>query len=1466
MATNNILLTPTHSPITLNPREARTRSWTKVGREAGLQGKDLLEFVRTSMTDEDNADREERRLRREECAAIAAAEREEIARREKAAAERDERERKEKESQLQREHEIKLKELELQANQETEVKLASSSESVNRVGKAPHIRLKDFDESRDDLDDYLRQFERIASSQQWDQDVWALQLGSLLKGKARQLYNSLNDDDASDYDVLKHALLTKFRLTAEGYRSKLRNVKLAEGETFNQLVSRMFTYLYRWIELSGKTKTFSDLSELIVLEQLLNTLSPDVVIFIKERQPDSVEEAASLAQVYREAHSSTKSYRPPRLPKDNKGDNKPHSGKTGTSSSPVDRFPVRRCYQCNQTGHLKRDCPKGKDRGSVRAVITPKGTQVTVDKPSDVMPSDTVNTENNSTSSVLCPSCASKDFSPECAVVVNGFDCKGLRDTGASTFVVRSSLVPPVAYTGEKMSVTLAETSVMKDLPMALVDVKTPQFSGKVKAIVFEKPPCDLIIGNYAYLPDGKEVPISVYPVVDLFAVQTRAQAEKERLGPKPLPTPKVTLGDISPKELRRLQLEDPSLSSRRKLADSGNAQKCSKTGSVRFFWKNNILHRSYQTTDEEFKQVVVPTKLRTGLMALAHESILGGHMAAKKTLNRVWLQFYWPGITSDIRRYCASCDVCQRMTPKGKTPKAPLEKMPLIDEPFKRVAVDIVGPIIPAADSGARFILTMVDYATRYPEAKALKRIDSISVAEALNEFWSRVGIPKEMLTDNGAQFTGDLMKEVNRLLSVNHLVTTPYHAQCNGLVERYNGTLKAMLKKLCADEPKCWDRYIPALLFAYREVPNDSLKFSPFELLYGRRVRGPMDILQQVWTNDTPPEEVKNTAAYVVDLRNRIHDMIMLAQKNLKSASEHYATHFDKKARKRNFKAGDKVLLLLPLKSNKLQLQWRGPFEVLQKVGACDYRICVNNKTRLYHINLLRKYIERPVATSAETVATVVIEESEVDDSQMELPLCTASEPGTVKDVHYGPDLPPAMKAVAQRLILREGSSNLTDSPLLTPLQEFHFQLTTAEPIRVKQYPLPHAKVQVVKEEVQKMLQLGVIEPASSPYNSPIVLVGKKDGTTRFCIDFRKLNAITVFDAEPMPDVDHLYSELSKARYFSKFDLTKGYWQIPVKREDRDKTAFSTPAGQFRWVTMPFGLVNAGACFTKMMRKLLEPLQCTEFHNFIDDVLLATESWERHLECIQMFLRRLKEANLAAKPSKCFIGYRKVEFLGHMVGNGIMQPTDDKVTKIKSAEQPKTKTEVRSFIGLASYYRRYMPNFAAIALPLTDLTKKKQPTQVVWTPECEEAFRTLKDRLSSFPVVRLVDLDKEFVLRTDASNHGLGAVLLQETDTQLHPVCYISRKLNQAERNYATVEKECLAIVWAVKKFAKYLYGRPFIVESDHQPLQYLQQSKSTNGRLMRWSLVLQPYRFIIRVIPGKDNVGADFMSRRQ
>ncbi len=623
-----------------------------------------------------------------------------------------------------------------------------------------------------------------------------------------------------------------------------------------------------------------------------------------------------------------------------------------------------------------------------------------------------------------------------------------------------------------------------------------------------------------------------------------------------------------------------------------------------------------------------------------------------------------------------------------------------------------------------------------------------------------------------------------------------------------------------MSTERPKDWDRYLGPLLFAYREAPQASLGFSPFELLEGRTLRGPMSILKELWTSQRDESEVQSTYHYVIDLKERLEDTCKLAHENLRRAKVKQKHYYDKRSRECNFKVGDNVLLLLPTDNNKLLLQWKGPFPIIAKVGKTDYQIDLLGKVKTFHANLLKLYIHRDAQAKEQrkdsentTIISVALMDTDemhpnVDGELLISPSMKAKE--TIADVKVSEDLTYGQKSQVYSL-LQQFPDVLTDMPGRTTISEHDIKLTTDEPVRLKPYPVPFALKDTVKDEISTMLKLGVIEPSESPYASPIVLVKKKDTSIRFCIDFRKLNHITVFDAEPIPNPEEIFASLSGDQYFSRLDLTKGYWQIPLSEESRQATAFITPRGLYQFRMMPFGLVNAPASFSRIMRRMLRGTENTD--SFIDDILIHTPTWEEHLMALEELFFRLRAAGLTAKPSKCDIAFHSLDFLGHVVGKGKLKPQPDKLQKIQDAKRPETKKELRSFLGLAGYYRRFIPNFAAIAVPLTDLTKKKEPNQVRWGESQETSFNTLKEKLTTSPILQLPDCTQPFVLRTDASNTGLGAVLLQEKEDEgKFPVAYASRKLLTREKSYATIEKECLAVVWGIQKFEVYLYGREF------------------------------------------------------
>ena len=414
---------------------------------------------------------------------------------------------------------------------------------------------------------------------------------------------------------------------------------------------------------------------------------------------------------------------------------------------------------------------------------------------------------------------------------------------------------------------------------------------------------------------------------------------------------------------------------------------------------------------------------------------------------------------------------------------------------------------------------------------------------------------------------------------------------------------------------------------------------------------------------------------------------------------------------------------------------------------------------------------------------------------------------------------------------------------------------------PIYVPPYRKSMSEREVLKEEIKLMLKLGIIEQSKSAWSSPVVLVPKKDGTKRFCVDYRKLNAATITENWPLPRIQDILDRLSGSKWFSALDLTSGYWQIEMDGSSKEKTAFTTPDGHYQFTRMPFGLKNAPAEFSRIMHQVLGNRSYVEI--YLDDITIHSKTLEEHFEHISQVAKALKEANLRIKPSKCKWFASKLNILGHVVsGEGVAMETG-KIKAISEREPPKTVKQIQQFLGICNYYRRFIKEYAKIAQPLFKLLKTEE--KFVWGEEQTTAFERLKMELVSYPILRQPDLSKPFIVYTDASGYALGAVLSQKDDENREYVCaYVSRLLKGAEVHYGITEKECLAVVWAIKQFRIYIYGTKFLVVTDHSALAWLMNITEPAARLARWAIYLQAYEFEIMHRKGVIHTNADTLSR--
>lgn len=444
--------------------------------------------------------------------------------------------------------------------------------------------------------------------------------------------------------------------------------------------------------------------------------------------------------------------------------------------------------------------------------------------------------------------------------------------------------------------------------------------------------------------------------------------------------------------------------------------------------------------------------------------------------------------------------------------------------------------------------------------------------------------------------------------------------------------------------------------------------------------------------------------------------------------------------------------------------------------------------------------------------------------------------------------------------RNIFYDENSDLT----FTNAVKHKIRTVDEEPVYSKSYRYPYHLKTEIQSQIQKLLDNKIIRPSISPYSSPVWIVPKKLDASgkrkwRLVIDYRKLNEKTIEDKYPLPRIEEILDNLGKCVYFTTLDLAQGFHQIEMSAESIEKTAFSVNNGHFEYVRMPFGLRNAPSTFQRVMDNVLREYLHKFCFVYMDDVVIFSKSLHEHMVHLKLIFNKIKEFNLKVQLDKSEFLCKEVAFLGHVITPEGIKPNPSKIEAIQKYTLPKTVKEIKAFLGLVGYYRRFIQNFAKIVAPFTKCLKKNAKIDPN-DPEYNNAFFTCKELITNAPVLIYPDFTKTFHLTTDASNIALGSVLSQNN----HPIAFYSRTLNSAERNYSTIEKELLSIVESTKHFRPYLFGRKFIIETDHKPLVWLYSLKDPVSRLTKWRLRLDEFEFQVQYKKGKDNVVADALSR--
>ena len=940
-----------------------------------------------------------------------------------------EREREREEREKERDFQLRMREIEMQerANQPKQ-KIEYNFDVTKHIRLVPPFQEKE-------VDKYFLHFEKVAENLNWPKEHWTLLLQSVLIGKAREIYTQLGVEQSHHYETVKELILKGYELVPEAYRQKFRNCKKDSNQTHVEFARSKEQLFDRWCCSKKIDQNYDKLRQLMLVEEFKRCIQSDVKTFLDEKQVETLEEAARLADDYYLTHKVSFIAKP--KPTYSHPQNKFMSGnssgmpsqsntpKPNSTSETKSQYPLSRptCNYCKKPGHLVSECLKLK-RKLESDEAKPTGLTTLRPRPQSSVKTNTIDIvtkpKSDSTMEIFEP------FMLNGFVSLSGDNCpptpiKILRDTGASQSLILADILPFSEKTSSGTSVLIQGVECgTVNIPLHHVNLSSDLVTGLVVIGITPSLPfkgVHLLLGNdlagdkvvvNPLVTDTPNIGQTDDPIEqeipDLYhsCAVTRAMAKKAILknsnsdidltdtfigqyfneikksldpslsdnqtdssmschsSPRSIDQGHDTL---SKSQLIQEQQTDPEIS---KLIFKALPEDEISQVPMCYYIKNGILMRKWRPfdvpADDEwavYHQIVVPKSYRHEILSIAHESLMSGHLGINKTYHKISNHFYWPGLKSDVSKYCKTCHTCQMVGKPNQTiPKAQLQPIPAFDEPFSRILIDCVGPL-PRTKSGNEYLLTIMCTSTRFPEAIPLRNIKTKSIVKALIKFLTFVGLPKSVQSDQGSNFMSGIFQQVMHELGIKQYRSSAYHPESQGALERFHQTLKNMIRSYCFDTEKDWDEGIHLLLFAVRESVQESLGFSPFELVFGHSVRGPLKLLKEKFlSNDETP---LNLLQYVSDFRNRLSRACEVARSNLKTSQGKMKARYDNHVIDRKFKPGDKVLALLPIPGRPLQARYFGPYTIDKKTSDLNYIINTPGRRKnkqMCHVNMLKQY----------------------------------------------------------------------------------------------------------------------------------------------------------------------------------------------------------------------------------------------------------------------------------------------------------------------------------------------------------------------------------------------------------------------------------------------------------------------------------------------------------------------------
>jgi len=856
-------------------------------------------------------------------------------------------------------------------------------------------------------------------------------------------------------------------------------------------------------------------------------------------------------------------------------------------------------------------------------------------------------------------------------------------------------------------------------------------------------------------------------------------------------------------------------------------------------------------------------------------------------------MRFFFPGQRARVKDYCMRCETCQLFAPARRSDLNVIEPILRDAPPFGHLVFDCIGPFSGAGRYKYGFVIT--DLNTRFPMAYALTNISAKKICDCLIEYFSIFSMPTVIHCDMGTNFTSNLTQLLLTRLGCAPRFNTSYHPQSSGLVERTNATLKTIISKLASSFPRSWETIVPFALWSLRTSVNETLGTSPYRAAFGRTPIGPLQILCDSWAGkrELPLDLAKHPREYLQEVEEKLRIGQEYAEKHAIKTQKRYADYYNFKSSNKHFDVGQQVIYLTRNSNQKMFSHWLGPCLILRKKSSHSYVIDVDGVHRTVHVNHLRKFHPSICEVNANNCAMIFDSDEDfgrilsikIDPCDAEIdhlddnftqscgdqckPVSVSPLPSSVIIADQLSHLNPAQQHELCDL-LDSYSECFSDKPGFCSYLEHHIEISKDfKPKRLREYRIPELMKAEVQRQIDELADDGFIVPSTSPMASPLVCVLKgKDGTggIRLAVDYKYVNSFTQNDAYILPNLNDLIHKVGSANFITTTDCRSGYWQLPIKPEDRWLTAFAYDGDLWEWTRLPFGLRTSGNSFVRCVQMILNPVREFSF-SFVDDLSVCSDHWAQHMIHLRAFLTEIRKSGLTLNVKKCSFAKPEVKFIGHVIGSGRHRPDEHKLATITDLSHPVTKRDVRRVLGFFSYFRAYIPNAADLTHVLSNLVTKDKPAKVVWTKVKDDAFQQLKQALCDCTRRNLYTIryGEPFGVHVDASKYAVGACLMQwNVDGTERPISFASSKLAGSQLSWAAIEKEAYAVVWALNKFRTWCFGVPIVIYSDSNPLTYLTSNATKSAKLTRWSLALQEYNYTFKYRRGSRNIVPDFLSR--